>query len=804
MLPSVTNAKSNGRARPSTNVAPVMPSRPTKSGGSTFGTNSLRSNRRGRLMNALSNGNQRTIDADNNPATTTAATTTTTTTGRKGNTSAERMTSFVNQVSSQMFTLQNTSDFDPAWMTERLDQIMDNVSGSQTSASPQKKNPRLKNRTTTLASPSVQKKWANAPNTPLGNQHNQGNYRPNNGGSRMSIESVPPSPTRSNQGKGAAPESMLLDDAATTNNVLDETTSPFAAEVLSLKTGDDVIKFFARHGNECPVRFFYLQRPVGALDGIKIRPYDLEVVMVGQIADSDLEFPPLPFVLEKQECFTMSPKGVVHLEPGHPSEFIVLSTWIRHATIFNVLTSIPFFKSFRLCKLFHVWHASALRKKFLKLQKRMCSTLFLGRESFCTPLLEVSGLLNDVRGIHLIDFKVPSNRTKELTNVGKYQEYQSIKRMEGKKKIEEKIEECHRCVEKVISTVTSTVRSCLKELELEASGELMELEEQESSSSEEEEEDIDSNKHGNATAKQGTQNGPTTSNDGGGGGGGGGPKKKKKKKKQRFKQTTSIAKQKEAHKRRKNALRHAQREHELVVNFVRLVDTYEVVVLAQRSVETTQNMQQELSRDDRLQGLFETSVKFVVNPNNTQTILFEPTVDVVTKSIADLLSLTIGCFDDVSRLLRTRVQSVARRLRDLVRTPMKVKDIVLNIDTVYTSTTKAITGRLQSDYHKASEYCKTFEVVKPIYLFEQNWDFENFKNKANGDLVLIKKGIQSTRAMEKTLINLRVANTIGNITVETRDLKKRLMPMISNIMDDMKKVLVDTARQGKWWVVGGG
>ena len=71
-------------------------------------------------------------------------------------------------------------------------------------------------------------------------------------------------------------------------------------------------------------------------------------------------------------------------------------------------------------------------------------------------------------------------------------------------------------------------------------------------------------------------------------------------------------------------------------------------------------------------------------------------------------------------------------------------------------------------------------------------------------MVLIKKGIQSTRAMEKTLINLRVANTIGNITVETRDLKKRLMPMISNIMDDMKKVLVDTARQGKWWVVGSG
>ena len=48
--------------------------------------------------------------------------------------------------------------------------------------------------------------------------------------------------------------------------------------------------------------------------------------------------------------------------------------------------------------------------------------------------------------------------------------------------------------------------------------------------------------------------------------------------------------------------------------------------------------------------------------------------------------------------------------------------------------------------------------------------------------------------MEKTLTNLRVAYTIGNITVETRDLKRRLMPTITSIMDDMKNVLVDTTK----------
>ena len=65
---------------------------------------------------------------------------------------------------------------------------------------------------------------------------------------------------------------------------------------------------------------------------------------------------------------------------------------------------------------------------------------------------------------------------------------------------------------------------------------------------------------------------------------------------------------------------------------------------------------------------------------------------------------------------------------------------------------------------------------------KQDWDFTTFKKNAT-NLSAIKKGIQSTRVMEKTLTNLRVAYTIGNITVETRDLKKRLMPTIASIMN---------------------
>ena len=60
-------------------------------------------------------------------------------------------------------------------------------------------------------------------------------------------------------------------------------------------------------------------------------------------------------------------------------------------------------------------------------------------------------------------------------------------------------------------------------------------------------------------------------------------------------------------------------------------------------------------------------------PEDTRTITFEPTVETVIQSLSALIANTINTFDDVSRLLRVRVQSVARRLRHIITDPMKVR-----------------------------------------------------------------------------------------------------------------------------------
>jgi hypothetical protein len=61
--------------------------------------------------------------------------------------------------------------------------------------------------------------------------------------------------------------------------------------LLSLKTGEDAIAFFARVGGDSSVKFLHLKRPDRAVAGSTYRPYDLEVVLTGLIAD--VQFPPL-------------------------------------------------------------------------------------------------------------------------------------------------------------------------------------------------------------------------------------------------------------------------------------------------------------------------------------------------------------------------------------------------------------------------------------------------------------------------------------------------------------------------------
>lgn len=91
------------------------------------------------------------------------------------------------------------------------------------------------------------------------------------------------------------------------------------------------------------------------------RPYDLLVTLDEKAL--------------RDEYFTVSAQGVVHLCPEKqrrlairpdttPTEFFSLSDWMQQSTMFNVLTSMKFFKHYLIGKVFNSWKGNVRYKMY--------------------------------------------------------------------------------------------------------------------------------------------------------------------------------------------------------------------------------------------------------------------------------------------------------------------------------------------------------------------------------------------------------------------------------------------------------
>ena len=112
----------------------------------------------------------------------------------------------------------------------------------------------------------------------------------------------------------------------------------FSGEELykTLKTSEDAIAFFAQQKNSTPIKFVFLNRAEYKKE--KFRPYDLVVVPRAEAST--------------KEHFIMSSESISIVQRGLPTEVIPLVTWMREATIFNVLTSTKCFKYYLVNKMF--------------------------------------------------------------------------------------------------------------------------------------------------------------------------------------------------------------------------------------------------------------------------------------------------------------------------------------------------------------------------------------------------------------------------------------------------------------------
>ncbi len=206
-------------------------------------------------------------------------------------------------------------------------------------------------------------------------------------------------------------------------------------KTLQLVTGQDAIAFFARMGNDTPMKFVYCNR---AETRDEFRPYDLVIVNRKQV---------------EPEMFTISTTGVVHVQPNSPSEFISLADWMHEATSFNILRSIRFFRDYLIAKMFRLWRSNVRYRLYVKQRKQLSRNLFLARPSFCDSLLEVKKLMFEMDQIKLTKIKP------NVSDSTQFVQDQSTQRNNATKKIEGVIDKLETCVEKVTKGVKERARA---------------------------------------------------------------------------------------------------------------------------------------------------------------------------------------------------------------------------------------------------------------------------------------------------------------------------------------------------------
>ncbi|CAG9462898.1 unnamed protein product [Pedinophyceae sp. YPF-701] len=151
--------------------------------------------------------------------------------------------------------------------------------------------------------------------------------------------------------------------------------------VPGIETGDDVLEFYARFGQDAPIKFFYC---IKADTGLDFRPYDLEVVRREDVGN---------------QYYTISATGVMKIRRGVQSEFISLAEWIREKTLFSLLRNIPFFKHYIVGNFFRAWRQTVRRKLFNRVRQKLSAKLFLAQPTFLPSLVEVQGHVSALREV---------------------------------------------------------------------------------------------------------------------------------------------------------------------------------------------------------------------------------------------------------------------------------------------------------------------------------------------------------------------------------------------------------------------
>ena len=223
----------------------------------------------------------------------------------------------------------------------------------------------------------------------------------------------------------------------------------------------------------------------------------------------------------------------------------------------------------------------------------------------------------------------------------------------------------------------------------------------------------------------------------------------------------------------------AKLEHSTLSEFIRFVDYMVVETLVSLAVDTTSAFHDELIKP-RKSGVFETMVRF-----SQSGTAFSPTCleirDMIDRLLENMINF-VGGVNRVRHLGTSKNTSIGGpNIQGIVRENKQFRRI-----------SDLIQQRVMNDYDKAEEHAQAYESVRPIYDFNETWDYADYSAQSH-DISSLKSMLELIGNWGKELEKLR-NRPIGVLEVDSKRLKGELNPLKEARLQEIKEYIKDEAR----------
>lgn len=444
----------------------------------------------------------------------------------------------------------------------------------------------------------------------------------------------------------------------------------------------------------------------------------------------------------------MSAKGIVFVEPGTPSEFCSLATWMRDSAAFNVCTAMHFFRFYLPRKVFIQWRANVRFNRYCKQRESVRQRLFTWKPAFANALLDVKANLAALERIPLLSMSQPRYTVQSFLDA------QQVARADAVKAIERHTAAIQSAIERVCADVTRRARA-------------------------RDDDDDDGN-------------------------GGGSPTKAIK-----SMAAARVEAAKKAAALKSAAEEEAMLGPFVRLIDYMTVETSARLVLGQVQAllkDITYPEQRRvvgMSSDSRSgSGMFSTTVKFEGKAGGQGArTSFDPPLNEFLHLAESVCSEAVKAINACPRIL------YARSVREFVQElPTEAGPGNLSAPTVsmllqhspeFAKAREGLDAKFTADFTAAQQYATIFDAVRPLWDYHSSGELERFcsSEAARTSVVALQREMHKVRGWDGLVTSMRMQDARGCLFIDSKRLRQELEPVTVTAMESIKALLMEVARE---------